>query len=164
VASVRERISFFAETLGISLIAAAGQCHAEAKSDAMELVAQKLLQILCQGPIEIKTPNEIILNANGTELKLNGDGVFVHTKGPCQIHSTTLDKQDPESVPLNMPTNPHDKQFMIVDPETGEPKGGMKYRMVMDSGEVIEGVTGSDGKTERISTGDIKNVSIHQIN
>jgi type VI secretion system secreted protein VgrG len=164
VASVRERISFFAETLGISLIAAAGKIRADAKSSSMELLAQTMIQILCrQGPIHVETPDEIVFNANGTELKLNGSGAFIRTPGVCEVHSTTLDKHGPESVPLNIPAEPHSQQFTFIDPETGNPLGGVKYQIIKESGEVIEGTTGEDGKTSQTTNSTAEKLAVRRI-
>jgi len=48
----------------------------------------------------------------------------------------------------------YDEQFRIVDPETGEPLEGVKYEIVTGSGISIKGMTGKDGLTRRVFTGD----------
>jgi hypothetical protein len=48
----------------------------------------------------------------------------------------------------------YDEQFRIVDPETGEPLEGVKYEIVTGSGTSIKGLTGKNGLTRRVFTGD----------
>lgn len=48
----------------------------------------------------------------------------------------------------------YDEQFRVVDPATGGSLAGVKYEIVTGSGLSLKGVTGEDGLTRRVFTGD----------
>ena len=51
--------------------------------------------------------------------------------------------------PLNIPasTTQHDKHVRMVDLNTGEPLANQRYRVQMEDGQVLEGVTDAHGLT-----------------
>ncbi|CAD6521183.1 hypothetical protein LMG28727_01586 [Paraburkholderia kirstenboschensis] len=164
LASVRERFSVFVQHMGITLIAAAGKILVQAKTDGINLLARKVIEIISeQGSINLKTPDEITLNAGGTQLTLNESGAFIHTKGRCLIHCTDFDTSSPEDKPLNMLGKPHDEQFTLVNKATGEPLSNVKYKIFRGSGEVVEGVTDLTGKTARIITNGAEQLIVHLV-
>ncbi|WP_322047689.1 type VI secretion system Vgr family protein [Paraburkholderia sp. J67] len=164
LASVQERFSVFVQRMGITMIAAAGRILFQSKTDGMSLLAQKMIEIVsAQGVINIKTPNEITLNAGGTQLTLNASGAFIHTDGQCLIHCADFDTPGPESKPLEMPKKPHDEQFTLVNKATGKPLVNMKYKVVKETGEEIEGITDAEGKTMRVITHGAEQLMIHLI-
>jgi type VI secretion system secreted protein VgrG len=164
VASIRERFSVFVQRMGITLIAAAGKILFQAKTDGMSLLAHKLIEIISeQGGINLKTRNEITLNAGGTQLTLNASGAFIHTKGQCLIHCADFDTPGPEEKPVNIRTKPHDEQFTLVNKATGKPLSNARYKIVKGSGETIEGVTDEEGKTIRVVTNGAEQLVVHLI-
>jgi len=164
VASIRERFSVFVQRMGITLIAAAGKISLQAKTDGMSLLAHKLIEIISeQGGINLKTPNEITLNAGGTQLTLNASGAFINTTGQCLIHCADFDTPGPQIKPLNMPVKPHDEQFTLVNKDTGKPLSNAKYKIVKESGEAIEGVTDAEGKTARVVTNGAEQLIVHLV-
>lgn len=164
LASIRERFSVFVQRMGITMIAAGGKILFEAKTDGISLLAQKLIEIAsAQGPINIKTPKEITLNAGGTQLTLNESGAFIHTNGQCLIHCADFDTPGPENKHLDMPTKPHDEQFILVNKVTGKPLANVKYKIVKETGETVEGVTDAAGKTMRIITNGAEQLMVHLI-
>lgn len=46
----------------------------------------------------------------------------------------------------------HDEQFILQDKSTGTPLANIKYQIKTGSGEIVSGVTDSEGKTQRIKT------------
>ncbi|WP_321955138.1 type VI secretion system Vgr family protein [Paraburkholderia bannensis] len=164
LASVRERFSVFVQRMGISLVAAGGKISLQSKSDGMDLLAQKLIEIISQqGEINLKTPKAITLNAGGTQLTLNANGASIHTTGQWLVHCANFDVSGPEEKPLDIPVKPHDEQFTLVSKTTGKPLANTKYRIVRASGEAIEGVTDSEGKTTRVATDGVEQLLVSLI-
>ncbi|MFM0224094.1 DUF2345 domain-containing protein, partial [Paraburkholderia dipogonis] len=164
LASIRERFSVFVQRMGITMVAAAGKVSLEAKTDGMSLLAQKVVEIISeQGSINITTPNEITLNAGGTQLTLNSNGAFVHTEGQCLIHCAAFDIPAPEAKPLNIACKPHNEQFTFVNKETGKPLSNVKYKIVKESGEIIDGITDAAGKTMRVATSGTEKLIVHLV-
>lgn len=164
LASIRERFSVFVQRMGITMIAAAGKISLQAKTDGMSLLAQKLIEIISeQSAINLKTPKEITLNAGGTQLTLNASGAFIHTNGQCLIHCADFDTPGPEDKPLDIPTKPHDEQFTLVNKATSKPMANVRYKIVKETGEAIEGVTDAEGKTMRVITNGAEQLMVHLI-
>jgi type VI secretion system secreted protein VgrG len=164
VVSIRERFSVFVQRMGITMVAAAGKISLEAKTDGMSLLAQKIVEIISeQGPINLKTPNEITLNAGGTQLTLNLNGAFIYTEGQCLFHCAGFDIPGPVAKPLNMSSKPHDEQFTFVNKTTGKPLPNVKYRIVRESGGIVDGITDATGKTMRVATNGAEKLTVHLV-
>ncbi|MEQ1305958.1 type VI secretion system Vgr family protein [Acinetobacter bereziniae] len=82
------KISLFAAQEGARLYAAKGKVEIQAQGDGADLIARKGIQIIStEDKIYIISPKEIKLISDGTELKLNGSGVFVTTGGLFEVKS-----------------------------------------------------------------------------
>jgi hypothetical protein len=57
--------------------------------------------------------------------------------------------------------NEYDQHFRLLDQRTREPMPGVAYRIATDDGEVIEGLTDSQGHTRRVSGNSSLPVTIH---
>ncbi|WP_133678710.1 PAAR domain-containing protein [Paludibacterium purpuratum] len=58
------------------------------------------------------------------------------------------------------PEQPHDEQFHLVD-EHGNPHADTHFTAKLPTGEIVHGVTDSEGRTPRIRTDDARHVEIH---
>lgn len=53
------------------------------------------------------------------------------------------------------------EQFRAVDAGSGAPVAGLPYRIVLEDGAVLEGVTDEDGKTMRVATQNPQKLELH---
>ncbi|EDZ98584.1 type VI secretion system Vgr family protein [Burkholderia sp. H160] len=82
LASVRGMVSFFAAQLGIRLFAAKGKVEIQAQSDQMALAALKDITISStDGRIVITASKEVWIGAQGSYIKINGEGIENGTPG-----------------------------------------------------------------------------------
>jgi type VI secretion system secreted protein VgrG len=80
-AAARDVVSFFSQK-GMSLITAAGDFVAQAQRGRMQLAAQDDMSVeSVNGVVHVKAAKEIILNVNGTYVKLTGEGVEIGSRG-----------------------------------------------------------------------------------
>lgn len=80
-AAARDVMSFFSRK-GMSLITAAGDFVAQAQRGRMQLAAQEDVSVeSVDGVVHVKAAKEIILNVNGTYVKLTGAGVEIGSRG-----------------------------------------------------------------------------------
>jgi type VI secretion system secreted protein VgrG len=87
-ASVAQKFSLFVHQLGMKLIAASGKVQIQAQTDEMELLAQKVLEIISTtGWINLKAKEGIRLNGGGTELVLSAAGIKGMTGGDSHFHA-----------------------------------------------------------------------------
>ncbi|MBU3848697.1 MAG: DUF2345 domain-containing protein, partial [Candidatus Acinetobacter avistercoris] len=77
-----QKISLFAAQEGARLYAAKGKIEIQAQGDALDVIARKGIQIIStEDTVYITSPKEINLTAGGSQVKLNGSGVFPTTGG-----------------------------------------------------------------------------------
>ena len=77
-----QKISLFAAQEGAKLYAGKGKVELQAQDDAIEAIARKVIKLIStEDKIEIVSPKEIVLTAGGSQLKINGEGVFTTTGG-----------------------------------------------------------------------------------
>ena len=81
-----QKISLFAAQEGARLYAAKGKIEIQAQGDGLDLIARKAVQVVStEDVIEFKSPKEIILTAGGSQLKINGSGIFSTTGGKFEV-------------------------------------------------------------------------------
>ncbi len=82
VSHAQDKISLFAAQKGFSAYAAKGKVELQAQDDAIEAIARKVIKLIStEDKIELTSPKEIVLTAGGSQLKINGDGIFTTTGG-----------------------------------------------------------------------------------
>lgn len=116
VAHVQNRISFFAAQSGIKQVAAKGRFEVHAQSDGMDLLAKQGVQIIStEDRIEISSPKEIVITAGGSQIKLNGSGIFPTTGGKFEVKAGQHLFMGGAKVPMDIPLMPNEirKQLLL---------------------------------------------------
>nr|WP_314523477.1 type VI secretion system Vgr family protein [uncultured Acinetobacter sp.] len=86
IAHVSGKASLFAAQNGIKQVAAKGKFEALAQADGMDLLAKQGIQIIStEDRIEISSPKEIVITAGGSQIKLDGSGIFPTTGGKFEV-------------------------------------------------------------------------------
>ncbi|MBJ9953073.1 MULTISPECIES: type VI secretion system Vgr family protein [unclassified Acinetobacter] len=93
------KISLFAAQEGARLYAGKGKVEIQAQGDGADLIARKGIQIIStEDTVYIMSPKEIKLTSDGSELKINGSGVFATTGGLFEVKSGQQKLTSPASV------------------------------------------------------------------
>ncbi|USA47902.1 type VI secretion system tip protein VgrG [Acinetobacter sp. C26M] len=86
VAHVSGKAGLFAAQGGIKQVAAKGKFEMLAQADGMDLLAKQGIQIIStEDRIEITSPKEIVITAGGSQIKLDGSGIFPTTGGKFEV-------------------------------------------------------------------------------
>ncbi|MCH7338295.1 type VI secretion system Vgr family protein [Acinetobacter higginsii] len=86
IGHAQNRISLFAAQNGIKQVAAKGKFEVQAQSDGLDLLAKQGIQIIStESQIQISSPKEIVITAGGSQIKLNGSGIFPVTGGKFEV-------------------------------------------------------------------------------
>ncbi|MCU4442079.1 type VI secretion system Vgr family protein [Acinetobacter pittii] len=86
VSHASQKISLFAAQEGARLFAGQGKVEIQAQGDALDVVARKGVKITStEDTVFITSPTEINLTANGSQVKLNGSGIFPVTGGKLEV-------------------------------------------------------------------------------
>ncbi|WP_141392666.1 DUF2345 domain-containing protein, partial [Cobetia marina] len=148
----------FVQRAGIKLFAARGKVEVQAQSDAMELTAEKDMTITStEGTVTLQAKNEILLTSGGGYIRLSGGNIEVHGPGKIDVkgaqHSfggpTRLSKS---LTPLPDPQGIYSEFFTLKDEQTQVPLKYARYRITTAEGQVFEGRSDGEGRTQRVHT------------
>jgi type VI secretion system secreted protein VgrG len=82
IAHASEKISLFAAQDGLRAYAGKGKVEIQAQGDRLDVIARKGIQIIStEDTVYITSPTEINLTAGGSQIKMNGTGIFSTTAG-----------------------------------------------------------------------------------
>ncbi|ENX23275.1 hypothetical protein F892_02522 [Acinetobacter vivianii] len=151
VAHVQNRISLFAAQNGIKQVTAKGKFEVHAQSDGIDLLAKQGIQIIStEDRIEITSPKEIVFTAQGSQLKLNGSGIFPVTGGKFEVKAgqhlfmggSTAKQNLPILPALSIPKNLLEFRKVYAD---GTPSPNIPYTIHLPDGTTQQGKTDSNG-------------------
>ncbi|MEM5429906.1 type VI secretion system tip protein VgrG [Cupriavidus oxalaticus] len=153
LASAREMIVLFARKAGMRFFAAKGKIEIQAQSDDIEVIAQKVLRLIsAQERIEITARKEVLINGGGSYVRINAEGIEHGTLGTWKAHANSHAMPGPKSIGQAMPLLPQTEarvaeHFVLAELGTGLTLPDQPYRITLDDGRVIAGVTNARGET-----------------
>jgi len=146
-----ELVSFFAQKLGLRLIAAKGKVDIQAQSDDMNLLSDKNMRITsANGRVTVEAKEELLLICGGSYVRISSTGIEDGTQGNRTIKSSAFSRQGPSSLAEtvnNWKHAPFDEEFALKWPFSDEPVHNQKFSIIRDDGSVIQGSTDPTGKT-----------------
>ncbi|MDG3554991.1 type VI secretion system Vgr family protein [Acinetobacter bereziniae] len=164
VGHASSKISLFAAQEGARLYAGKGKVEIQAQGDGADLIARKGIQIIStEDTIYIISPKEIKLIGDGSEVKLNGSGVFATTGGLFEVKSGQQKFTSGAKVEMKSREFKETPCYLTYEAKDllGNPLANKKYLMILQNGDVIQGVTDSQGKTQKVTTPSPENISIY---
>ena len=86
VASVKEKLSLFAQNAGMKLFAGKGAVEIQARKDNVEMVAQKTVKVLsATATVEAAAKEEILLTSGGAYVRIKGGNIEIHAPGKIDV-------------------------------------------------------------------------------
>ena len=157
IAQGSQKISLFAAGKGIQTIAAKGKLAIQAQGDGIEAIARKVIQFIStEDRIEITSPKEIVINASGSQLKINSGGVFSTTGAKFEAKAGQHVFSGGMKVEYELPQLMNDikkfsRKFKLLDSQQNVLVNTI-YCVVKKNGELIHGKSDKYGYTRRIHT------------
>ncbi|WP_436659604.1 type VI secretion system Vgr family protein [Acinetobacter sp. P1(2025)] len=147
VTHVQNRISLFAAQNGIKQVAAKGKFEVHAQSDGMDLLAKQGVQIIStEDRIEISSPKEIVITAGGSQLKLNGSGIFPTTGGKFEVKAGQHLFKGGAKVPMDIPLMPNEiRKQLLLQYHDQEPVQGANFTIRYNNGQQYSGIVNNKG-------------------
>ncbi|MBI5753259.1 MAG: type VI secretion system tip protein VgrG, partial [Hydrogenophilales bacterium] len=150
-ARAAEIISLFSHKLGMKLIAASGKIDIQAHSDNVEIIAANKVILTGLEGIELKAP-KITYIAQGAGTEWGNNQIVSKILGNHIVHAADHKLAGPAALGLNLPNMPQsemktDEKFVLNLPNM-EPLANWKYRAKLAGGQIIEGASDADGRTE----------------
>ncbi|MCH7315610.1 type VI secretion system Vgr family protein [Acinetobacter sp. ANC 3882] len=152
IGHAQNRISLFAAQNGIKQVAAKGKFEVHAQSDGMDLLAKQGIQIIStEDRIEITSPKEIVITAGGSQIKLNGSGIFPTTGGKFEVKAGQhlfMGGAKANSVLPHLPVmnlKPDDLVLEYLHSD-GSPVKGADFEVLLSDGSIRKGKLDALGK------------------
>ncbi|KVM45686.1 type IV secretion protein Rhs, partial [Burkholderia ubonensis] len=158
-ASIAHTFSLFVHKAGMKLIAAAGKVRIEAQTDGIDVTAKQAVTITSTADsIHLHASKEIVLHAGRTEVRIGEQGYVVRTAGEHTVYAGSHQTDAAQSRPMRFPVTPDEPgqfaaQFVLMEHASGFALPNQPYRVTLDDGRVIEGVSNARGETD-VVTGD----------
>ncbi|MFW2101288.1 type VI secretion system Vgr family protein [Acinetobacter johnsonii] len=141
IAHAQDKVSLFSAQKGLKAFAAKGKVELQAQDDAIEAIARKVIKLIStEDKIEITSPKEIVLTAGGSQLKINGDGIFTTTGGKFESKAGQHSFVGGATVNAELPKMPESGMYsmrfdlsQIFDPNILK---NMKYKLINHSKKI----------------------------
>ncbi|HZG21059.1 MAG TPA: type VI secretion system Vgr family protein [Herbaspirillum sp.] len=152
LARVAESISLFAHRLGIKLVAASGKLELQTDADNIEATSAKRIVLTAAEEIVLQAPR-LRFVAQGAQIDLGGGAITQQSSGDHVIRSADFhhlggaDAHVPE-ITLPVSNVPTDERFILARRGSGRPHAHQRYRIELDDGSAMEGITDEQGRTE----------------
>jgi type VI secretion system secreted protein VgrG len=142
--------------MGMKLIAAAGNIAMQTHNGDIELTTSGKIKLHAGQGIELQAPQVKIL-AEGAQSDFGGGAILHQTSGSYAIKSSTFSHTKPGGANppgVSFPTThvETDERLVLFHQMTGEPIAGRRYKLELENGRVISGVTDEHGRTELASS------------
>ncbi len=167
IAHASQKLSLFAAQGGARLYAGKGKVEIQAQGDGADLIARKGVQIIStEDTVYITSPTEINLTAGGSQIKINGSGIFPTTGGKFEVKAGQHSFVSGEKLVVDLPSFPEliTKKFtkkFIARNDIGKPMPNIKYMAFFESGNIETGKTNAKGETSLFQTDIQEKIFIH---
>lgn len=167
IGHAQDKVSLFAAQKGISAYAAKGKVELQAQDDAIEAIARQVIKLIStEDKIEITSPKEIVLTAGGSQLKINGSGIFTTTGGKFESKAGQHSFVEGRTVNAQLPKLPESGIFSrrfdfgeLFDKDQLNQK--IKFKFINHSKKTeFNGFLDEFGRTQRFFSDSADNVEV----
>ncbi|WP_321951039.1 type VI secretion system Vgr family protein [Paraburkholderia bannensis] len=152
-----EKISLFAQKLGIKIFAAKGPVEIQAQGGPLSLTAAKDVNLgSVNGKVSLAAAKEIILECGGAFVQIKDGSITLG--GPNDLFLKTITVQKKSKVSLNtmLPALPasdggFNDRFRLINRKSLKPIINTEYAIVRQDGSIEHGITDKDGYTHLLS-------------
>lgn len=149
-------ISQFAFSGGIKSIAHQGKQVIQAQHDDIEISADQSVTITATNKhVMIGADRHVTLTSGGAYIKLAGGNIEIHCPGSVSIKGASHSISGPASMGLDLPAfgkADTGRRFVLNYGASKNPVTMQKYKITMDDGKVVSGVTDAMGRTELVES------------
>jgi len=167
VGHAQEKVSLFAALKGFSAYAAKGPMKFQAQDDIIEVIAKKVIKLIStEDIIELISAKEIRLTAGGSQLKINGSGIFSKTGGKFESKAGQHSFVNGEIVNAELPKMPesgiYSRRFDFSSLFSEDIlKSGLKYKIINNNKKTEwTGFLDSLGRTARVYSDNPDNIEV----
>ncbi|MDI1261559.1 type VI secretion system Vgr family protein [Aquabacterium sp.] len=151
---------------GLTLIAAQGPIDLQAQHGPAQIAAKQMLELkTANGVVNIAAAKRVVLAVSGgASITIDGGSLTVECPGKITVQAGMKSMVGPGSMSHAMPdavqSGPFQRRFVVRRATDQQAIAHQKYRMTLQDGRVIEGVTDAAGQTDLAQSDGIQNVAI----
>ncbi|MBW9103705.1 type VI secretion system Vgr family protein [Paraburkholderia phenoliruptrix] len=152
-AAAGEKISLFAQKLGIRIFAAKGPVELQAQSGPMSLIADKDGNVASvNGKVNLSAAKEITLECGGAFIHMKDGSITLGGPFDLFIKTITVQKKGAQSLTTAVPSLPEskgafDEAFVVHWAGSDVPVANTRYQMFSEGKLIAEGTTNENGET-----------------
>ena len=155
LASAGKNIGMLANK-AMRLIAAKGKAQIQAQDNDLELLAQRVVEILGRQGVVIKSDALIRLMVGQHAIQLTPAGgiEFLSPMSP-QFHTAAVNLGNSKTSSMHMQESPNSSfndPYILKNQRTGEPLGNMKVKVIREDGTELVATSGSDGRLAELKS------------
>jgi type VI secretion system secreted protein VgrG len=147
-------VSLFSNEGGIKIISAAGKVQIQSQSDAIELLAKRVLEIISETDwVNIKAKKGVRLSGGNSELVVENGAISLSTSGKFEVRSSVDNFEGPRSIESDVERLFPEVHEMLNEPtwveiallRDGKPVDGERFCIIDPEGCRHEGKTDKNG-------------------
>ncbi|WP_459660208.1 type VI secretion system tip protein VgrG [Acinetobacter calcoaceticus] len=152
IAKALDKISIFAKHAGIKIKSGEGDVEVAAQKGKMTLSSKQQMHVYSLNDfVRIESGKGVLITAGGGYIKIQDGNIEIACPGLIELKAGQIQTKSGASLSSQLPAMPelksqYDEHFILHYPD-GEPAKNLKYRITAEDGQVFEGVSGEDGKT-----------------
>ena len=157
-----EMMSFFSR-MGAKIFAKTGDIEIQAQDGRLSTWSTQDSIISSGKKMVLSAQEELLLSCGGGYIRIKNGDVEIGGLGKLLIKNSGIQKLGPQSVESAMKSfSPEEfsEWFVIKNPLSGEPIANQRYQITLPNGEIIKGISDSEGKTSRINSNAINDILI----
>lgn len=155
LARVADSFSLFVHKLGMKLIAAGGHIDIQAQAGEIRISSTKKITLTSNEEIVLQAP-KVTAIAQGAQIDMGGGAITTQCSGKHEQKAARHELTGPGGGTPTGAFNPKnaafDQKVALTWIGTGEPIQNRRYRLTLEDGRALEGVTDEQGNTETLQS------------
>ena len=157
-----EMMSFFSR-MGAKIFTKTGDIEIQAQDGCFSTWSTQNTLMSSGKKMVLSAQEELLLSCGGGYIRIKNGNVEIGGQGQLLIKNTGIHKLDAQTVESAMKSfalEDFNEWFVIKNPFSGEPLANQRYQITLPTGEIIKGVSDSEGKTIMINSNAINDIQI----
>lgn len=152
IAKALDKISIFAKHAGIKIKSGEGDVDVTAQKGKMTLSSKQQMHVYSLNDfVRVESGKGILITSGGGYIKIEGGNIEIACPGLIELKAGQIKTNSGATLSSQLPAMPelkanYDEHFILHYPD-GAPAKNLKYKITADDGQVFEGISGEDGKT-----------------
>ncbi len=154
IAKALDKISIFAKHAGIRIKSGEGDVDVTAQKGKMTLSSKQQMHVYSLNDlVRVESGKGILITSGGGGyIKIEGGNIEIGCPGLMELKAGQVKISGGASLSSQLPAMPelkssYDEHFILYYPD-GAPVKNLKYKITAEDGQIFEGVSGEDGKTD----------------